>query len=293
MPELMTTGEVAAFLRVKERTVYELVRTRRIPCSRATGRLLFPKALIQAWVRSQVSYEGPRLDPPPPVLAGSHDPLLEWAVRESGCDLALLSGGSTDGLRRLELGEAVAAALHLFDGGSGEYNAPFLRQSVRSRELALIHWAWREQGLITAPRNPKKIRTVADLARRGVVLACRQEGAGSQLLLRHLLQEAGMAWSDLSLLQPAMRTEMDVAAAVLDGQADCGLGVAAAARRHRLGFVPLQRERFDIGVTSIGFFQEGMQRLLWFTRNSAFPSHAAALGGYDVSETGRVIVPPG
>jgi molybdate-binding protein len=90
-----------------------------------------------------------------------------------------------------------------------------------------------------------------------------------------------------------MRTEMDVAAAVLDGQADCGLGVAAAARRHRLGFVPLQRERFDIGVTSIGFFQEGMQRLLWFTRNSAFPSHAAALGGYDVSETGRVIVPPG
>jgi putative molybdopterin biosynthesis protein len=84
-----------------------------------------------------------------------------------------------------------------------------------------------------------------------------------------------------------------VAAAVLDGQADCGLGIAAAARRHRLGFVPLQRERYDIAVTSVGYFQERMQRLLWFTRIPAFASHAAALGGYEVSETGRVIMPPG
>jgi molybdate-binding protein len=86
-----------------------------------------------------------------------------------------------------------------------------------------------------------------------------------------------------------MRTEMDVAAAVLEGQADCGLGIAAAARRHRLGFVPLRRERFDIAVTTAGYFQERFQRLLWFTRHPAFASHAASLGGYDASETGRVI----
>ena len=52
--DFLTTAEVADYLRLKERTVYELVRTRRIPCSRATGRLLFPKSLIEAWVRARV-----------------------------------------------------------------------------------------------------------------------------------------------------------------------------------------------------------------------------------------------
>jgi putative molybdopterin biosynthesis protein len=291
-PDFLTTGEVAEFLRVKERTVYELVRTRRIPCSRATGRLLFPKSLVEAWVRSQVEYEGPRLEPPPPVIAGSHDPLLDWAVRESGCELALMSGGSLDGLRRLELGQALAAGLHLLEPAGG-YNAEFLRRSPRGADLVLIHWAWRDQGLITATRNPKKIRGVADLVRPGIVIACRQEGAGSQLLLRHLLERAGLAYSALKLLEPAMRTESDVAAAVLDGQADCGLGIAAAARRHRLGFLPLHRERFDIAVAAQAYFEEGFQRLLWFARDPAFAARAAALGGYDVSQTGRVMRPAG
>lgn len=292
MSELLTTTEVADLLRIKERTVYELVRTKRIPCSRATGRLLFPKSLVQAWVRSQVEYEGPRLDPPPPVVAGSHDPLLDWAVRDSGCELALMSGGSLDGLRRLELGQALAAGLHLLEPEGAGYNAEFLRRSPRSADLVLIHWAWREQGLITAVRNPKKIRGVADLVRPGTVVACRQEGAGSQLLLRRLMETAGLAYSALKLLEPAMRTESDIAAAVLDGQADCGLGIAAAARRHRLGFVPLHRERFDIAIWVRGYFGEGIQRLLWFTRGRAFADRAAALGGYDVAETGRVVQEP-
>jgi putative molybdopterin biosynthesis protein len=289
MPDFLTTAEVADLLRIKERTVYELVRTKRIPCSRATGRLLFPKSLVEAWVRSQVEYEGPALEPPPPVIAGSHDPLLDWAVRESGCELALMSGGSLDGLRRLELGQALAAGLHLLEPEGGGYNADFLRRSPRRADLALIHWAWREQGLITAVRNPKKIRGVADLMRPGIVVACRQEGAGSQLLLRHLLESAGLAYADLRLLRPPLRSENDIAAAVLDGQADCGLGIAAAARRHRLGFVPLQRERFDLVIGLRAYFDERVQRLLWFARAPAFAAQAAALGGYDVSGTGRVI----
>src|SRR5687768_5664507 len=48
--ELMTTKEVADYLRIKERKVYDLVRERRIPCIRVTGKWLFPKALIELWV---------------------------------------------------------------------------------------------------------------------------------------------------------------------------------------------------------------------------------------------------
>jgi excisionase family DNA binding protein len=47
---LLTTREVADYLRIKERKVYDLVRERRIPCIRVTGKWLFPKALIELWV---------------------------------------------------------------------------------------------------------------------------------------------------------------------------------------------------------------------------------------------------
>ncbi len=289
MPEFLTTAEVAEYLRIKERTVYELVRTRRIPCSRATGRLIFPKPMIDAWVRSQIDYEGPATEPAPPVIAGSHDPLLEWAVRESGCDLALMSGGSSDGLRRLELGQAVAAGLHVLDPASGDYNRPLIAGTARWGDLVLIHWAWREQGLIVAPDNPRQIRGIADLAGPAIVVARRQEGAGSQILVRHLLERSGVSYESLTLLEPAMRTETDVATAVLDGKADCGLAVASVARRHRLSFIPLQRERFDLAMRRRDYFEPPLQRLLWFTRDAAFAQQASALGGYDVANTGQVI----
>src|ERR671925_2437787 len=105
---LLTTREVADYLRIKERKVYDLVRERRIPCIRVTGKWLFPKALIELWV-IQNSEGGVQVTPAvdrPPVVAGSHDPLLEWAVRESECDLAVMFYGSLDGLKRYTQGKA-------------------------------------------------------------------------------------------------------------------------------------------------------------------------------------------
>src|SRR5919199_722275 len=74
-PELMSTAEVADYLQLGERTVYELVRTRRIPCSRVTGKWLFPRRLIDEWVAGGAEYRGDVPLAPPPVIAGSHDPL--------------------------------------------------------------------------------------------------------------------------------------------------------------------------------------------------------------------------
>ena len=48
--EMMTTHEVATYLRIKERKIYDLVRGGRIPCSRVTGKWLFPRSLIDLWV---------------------------------------------------------------------------------------------------------------------------------------------------------------------------------------------------------------------------------------------------
>ena len=81
----MTTREVAGYLRIKERKVYDLLRDKRIPSTRVTGKWLFPKHLIDQWVADGTEF--PDRAMPPPVLAGSHDPLLEWSLNESGCGL--------------------------------------------------------------------------------------------------------------------------------------------------------------------------------------------------------------
>src|SRR5688572_3027803 len=114
MHGLLTSAEAAAYLRMKERKLYELVAERAVPCTKVTGRWLFPKADLDRWIASGLDRSG-GLAPadPPPIVGGSHDPLLEWALRESGCGLAILSEGSEAGLTRFSAGEVVAAAIHL------------------------------------------------------------------------------------------------------------------------------------------------------------------------------------
>jgi len=289
MQEFMNTAEVADYLRIKERTVYELVRTRRIPCSRVTGRWLFPKRMIDLWVTRNAELPDAGLQTAPPVVAGSHDPLLEWAVRESGCELALLSAGSEDGLRRLAAGQALVAGLHLIDPDSGTYNLPTVAAMGRLTDIVLIEWAWRDQGLVVPPGNPLGITALEDLKAKRARVARRQDGAGTQILLRHLLDQAGVAYDELQVIDPPMRTETDLAAAVLDGKADCGLAIRAVARRFRLDFVPLHRERFDLAMRRRDYFEPALQTLFRFIRSPAFAERAQELGGYDVRETGRVV----
>lgn len=288
MPELMTTAEVADYLRLKERKIYELVRLRRIPCSHVTGKLLFPRRMIDLWVARQTAFDGPELRPPPPVAAGSHDLLLEWALRQSGCDLALLAGGSEDGLRRLARGEAALAGLHIIDPESGDYNVSAVRMLGGMADLVLVEWAKRRQGLVLAAGNPHRVQTLADIAARRLRVVRRQDGAGAHTLLRYLLSRAGLRLEDLDLLDPPALTETDLAAAIADGKADCGLAIETVARQFRLAFIPLHEERFDLAMRRRDYFEPPVQALLAFARTPGFHQRAQEFGGYDVSGCGRV-----
>ena len=289
MTDLMTTREIADYLRLKERKIYELVRTRSIPCTRVTGKWLFPKALIDHWLLEHADgADGETLAQPAPVVAGSHDPLLEWAVQASGCGLALLFGGSMDGLTRFARAEAMVCGLHVPATAADEYNVDAVRRATRDRDLVLIEWARRKQGLIVAPGNPLAIGGVADLERSEARIIDRQEGAGSHLLLERLLDEAGIERARLRFLEEPAVSETDVAREVHAGHADTGLGIESAAHEAGLGFVPLARERFDLLVGRREYFEPAFQALLRLARTERFVDRAATLGGYDISATGTV-----
>jgi putative molybdopterin biosynthesis protein len=285
---LLTTPEVADYLRVKERTIYEMVARQTIPFTRATGKLLFPRRLIEAWLEAQTDLPASGIAPAPLIYAGSSDPLLEWALRQSGSGLAVLARGSAQGLEDLAEGRAVMAGLHLLDPESGQWNVAAVRAHLPAPHHVQIHWARRTQGLIIAQGNPLGITDLRDAAERGLRFATRAEGAGSQRLLEVLLAREGLSLAALTFVDRPAETHADLAALIETDEADCGLGLQAAAGH--LGFLSLlEDEQFDLVMTRRAYFDPPIQRLLTFTRSEAFARRARHLGGYDLSALGTVV----
>lgn len=279
--EFLTTKELADLLRIKERRVYDLAASGEVPCSRATGKLLFPRKAIDQWlVENGSGFSALRRKERSMVMVGSHDPLLEWGLRESRSGLASLFDCSMDGLARFREGDAIGAGLHVYVPKGKQWNVPVVAAEIDLRRAVLVEWAWRERGLIVAKDNPLNVSELADV--KGAKLAGRQKGAGAEVLFHQLLEEAGLEAKDFKFTEE-QRSEMDAALKVAEGQADAAFGLETIARQLHLDFVPLIRERYDLLVCRKGWFDPQFQTLIEFTREPRFRQRAEELGGYDIS----------
>lgn len=284
MPDYLTVRELAELLRIKERKVYDLASSGEVPCLRVTGKLLFPAAELRAWMARGRSGATPRKDRPA-VFLGSHDPLLDWAIRQSRSGLATLFDGSRDGLARFRAGEGVATGLHVLDAATGEWNMAAAAAECGGEDAVLVAWATRRRGLVLRDEMAGSVAGIADLPGRRLVP--RQSESGAQALFDQLAAAAGIG-SDRLDLAPVARSESDAVLAVAQATADVAFGLEALARPFGLHFVPVVEERFDILADRRAWFGPSMQRLLAFCATPAFRARAAGLAGYDVSLAGRV-----
>lgn len=286
----MTVQEVAEYLRIKERKVYDLLAQKRIPCTRVTGKWLFPRFQIDRWLEqnSEIRQESFTEKLLPPVLVGSHDLLLEWALRETRFPFAIQTTGSSEGLARFVNRDATVCGLHILDPDTGEYNIPLIKKQLDKQPVVLIEWSRRQQGILVAQGNPLGIEKISDFTNRKITIIDRQSGSGSSILLETLLQREHIGKENLTLLSRPARSEIDVGAAVSTGKADAGVGIEAVAKQFGLGFIPLVYEIFDLMIHHRHYFDEPFQRLLDFTRQSQFQEKAEELGGYDISRLGGV-----
>ena len=179
--EFLTTSEAADYVRLGERKLYELVTSGEIPCSKVTGKWLFPRQELDLWVLSGLSRPaGMIAADPPPIVGGSQDDLLEWTLRESGSGLASLTEGTARGVERLQRGEVIAAAVHFHseDVAAEDGNIAALRAMPGLHDAVLVGMVRREQGLLVPPGNPRQLRSLADVLASGAQMAVRQPGAG-------------------------------------------------------------------------------------------------------------------
>jgi excisionase family DNA binding protein len=292
--EFLTTSEAADYLRLGERKLYELVTAGAIPCSKVTGKWLFPRHELDLWVLSGLARPPGMIAPDaPPIIGGSQDDLLEWSLRESGSGLASLNEGTMRGVERLQRGEVMAAAIHFHghevSGNAAEdANVAALRAIPSLHDAVLVGIARREQGLLLAPGNPKSLKSLSDVLESGAQIAVRQPGAGAQLLLEALLARLGASVKNLRQREPVCLTGPDLAATIRAGQADCGIATRAAARSAGLDFAPLLWESFDLLMRQRCYFRPAMQALVGFLREDRLKRRAAELTGYDTAKAGQI-----
>lgn len=279
-PEYFTVAELAELLRLKERKIYDLAASGGVPCSRATGKLLFPARDVYAWIASHTT--GPQgAGDRPPILLGSHDPLLDWAVRESRCGLATYFDGSLDGLGRFKAREGVACGLHVYHSEGKNWNVPSID---KTRDAVLVGFARRRRGLVVRP-DEAGITGLGDLAGRR--FAPRQPLSGTAKLFGDLAEEAGLD-QDAIDLAPVSRTETEAVQVVARGEADATFGLETLARDFGLRFLPLIEEFFDLLIDRRAYFERPVQALLDFCSGDALREQAARLGGYDIADLGAI-----
>ena len=280
MTEYLTTKELAELLRIKERKVYDLAASGNVPCSRATGKLLFPRDAVNAWIETHASSAGNTAKPRPLIIIGSHDPLLEWTLRESRCGLASYLDSSLDGLDRFEQSEGIASGLHVYDIESNDWNTPLVNSRFAASGVVLVEWAKRERGMIVNPDSVEEYQSLQDM--KGKTVVPRQPEAGSQVLLEALMAEQTVDVDSIHWTAAA-RSEMDAVVDVLEGKADVTFGLATLAAQFRLGFIPVIEERYDLLVDRHAWFEPTWQNFMQFCRSSAFSARAKELPGYNLA----------
>ena len=87
MPDLLTTDEAAAYLRLSERKLYELVANGAVPCSKVTGKWLFPRAALDRWLVAGLVLPALAQAPAPPIL------IRTWPGPGSGTGTSRSSAG--------------------------------------------------------------------------------------------------------------------------------------------------------------------------------------------------------
>lgn len=226
------------------------------------------------------------------AVVASHDLLLaalcdHWA-RPEGLVAEIAFKGSLESLGALARGEADIAGFHAGTPPGGDAMAP-LRQLLDPRRDVLIRFAEREQGLMVKRGNPKRLRSLGDVAAKDARFVNRQRGSGTRLLIDQLLSDASVAPTAIRGYETEEFTHLAVAATVAAGSADAAFGLKAAAHRFGLDFVPVRRELYWLALRSRLLDSLAVQALCRGLAGEPLRRAARGLAGYSIRGAGAVM----
>lgn len=246
------------------------------------------------------------LKPAELMIIGSHCigiDLILSLMRERGYNFRskTINIGSSGGLAAIRRGEADVAGIHLLDEKTEEYNVPFLERYGVAENALLVRGYTREQCLLVAKGNPKKIKGLGDLVREDLYFINRNLGSGTRILLDMHLQRIAKKEnisfdkmvSRIKGYKVEAKSHTAVAVAVLQGKADLGLAIRAVAERYGLDFIPVANEQYDFLIQKSKSSKPAIKAFLEVLRSEEFGREMKKrLPGFiPTEETGNIIYP--
>lgn len=281
-------GQLVRICRVKERLVAFPISLLSAYLPPADG-IIESKKKLSVMIRSPVGL--PESDKR--LLLAGCDPalsLLHDALHSSGIEIITIPSSSRRALQWLKQASVHAAGSHLLDRTTGDYNVPIIRRLLPNAPPRVVTFAIWEQGLVLRHSNPKRIRTIADLADSGITLINREKGSGSRDLLDTGLRKFGIRPGQVRGYKTIASGHLAAAQAVAAGTADCCIAPRSAARCFGLDFVPLAVERFDLSFTKASLELPSAKALLDLLNRSNLRKNLQYIAGYDTAHTGEVLM---
>ncbi len=219
--QLMNTKEVAEYLDIHEKQVYALIKSGRIPCTKVTGKWIFPKKFIDVWIEQntkdglkQARKKSSQISGAV-LAAGSNDPVLDMllvATKKSHPDFYIFSAntGSTEGLKALNSGVTDIALSHLYDAESGKYNIPYLGKYLPAINPVVVNLFKRDIGFLFNKEIAGAVKGFENLTEENIRFINRQEGSGIRLLLDYYLAKEGISSGKIKGYKNEVYTHFEV-----------------------------------------------------------------------------------
>jgi len=226
------------------------------------------------------------------LCIGSHDLTLDLLSRFLSTRerrLTSINVGSQGGLVAINKGDAHLAGSHLLDTETGQYNLSYIRKYIHGKKINVYGFVDRDQGLIVKKGNPKNIKDLWDISRTDVFYINRQRGAGTRVLLDYMLGNLGLSAEKIQGYDNEEYTHLNVAAAIVSGRADCGLGIPSAAQALGLDFIPITQEKFQLIIPEENINQEILIPLFDILTSNEFKKEVERMPGYKTEELGKLI----
>ena len=225
------------------------------------------------------------------VMIGSHDMMIDVAqdfLAQHSPEHFISSShvGSFGGLMALKRKECHLAPVHLL-GSDGKYNREALLQLFKPDEVVLIKGIQRIQGFLVAQGNPLKIHGIEDLPR--IHYVNRQRGAGTRVLLDHLLKEHKLDPTSIKGYDHELSTHLAVASAIQNNTADCGLGIYSASKTMGCDFIEIGEEAYDFACRIEDLSHPAVVRFIEVLKDPRFQATVLTLGGYRFEQAGEVV----
>jgi putative molybdopterin biosynthesis protein len=189
----------------------------------------------------------------------------------------------------LKAGKVHIAGSHLEDPKTGEFNMPYIHQEFPGEEISVVTFARWEEGLVSAPGNPKGVYKIDDLAKRNVRFVNREPGSGSRALVDQLLKNAGLDANKIKGYRRVVFGHLAAAYCVVTGDADACIATRSAAQAFGLNFIPLHSERYDLVMRKRTADLPAVKAFLDVLQRATLRRKLEVLAGYDTTQTGTIV----